>query len=154
MSDIARFNNPESLINRTVFDLDNIVTSKEIDKADSVSNTTPVPSRIKSAESLQAKAEKEAKRDTLIASQSSPDVFVLPDTADQSENAKNSAETTHMKEVPHLYFDSQIESGNLRKAVQVHSRCAKSNTRLRCFGYSVSLHTYVHVHCHMGYILY
>ena len=133
LADVARYTDPKSLINRTVFDLDSAVSAegKEVlseavtqDQQPQGGNMTLAgheatvasqcePSRVQSLPV------------SMITCQSSLTTRTDVTRCHGSYSPKTESSTTPKKEsggceeVPHLWIDSRFESGNLQKAIQV-----------------------------------
>ena len=124
LSDVGRYIAPDSLLNRTVFDMDAVISSDDcLGEATRLNAETRTDvktiNRIKSADDL--KNEKLHGSGSLVTSMSNPDFRQTSMTEDSNPLVAGEADPTQKgeEELPYLCFSSQFESGNLRKAVQV-----------------------------------
>ena len=104
LEDTARFIDNHSIINKTVYDLDALVTTSSGER---------LPSQDIKSEA-QAAGETEVEKTSGIEKEDGKDVTTVHEASHSVEYASNLSTSPSC-----LQFDSRFESGNLRKVIQV-----------------------------------
>ena len=127
LADVARYTDPKSLINRTVFDLDS-AEGKEVLSEAVTQHQQPQGGNMTLADheaTVASQCEPSRVPASMITCQSNLTTRTDVIRCHGSYSPKTESGTTPKKEsggceeVPHLRIDSRFESGNLRKAIQV-----------------------------------
>ena len=130
LADVARYTDTKSLINRTVFDLDRAVSAerKEVLGEAVTQDQQPQGGNMTLADheaTVASQCEPSRVPVSMITCGSSLTTRTDVTRCHGSYSPKTESGTTPKREsggceeVPHLWIDSQFESGNLRKAIQV-----------------------------------